>query len=174
MAQVLIAMGLTYWSMIAFGATCAHVLADLPQVRDGAEAAHDAADAEGVGDGLAQAELLRHLEVGDGAGVVAADLEADDDEVGAVERGALVAEGFHRGGDAEGLGELADDDLGFIEALGVDVHQPDLGVGERRALQDVAGDVLGEDGGAGADEGDLGHGMSQDAMSKAARTSRRV
>ena len=51
-----------------------------------------------------------------GAGLVAADLEGDDDEVGAVEGGALVAEGPDRGGDAEGLGELADDDLGLRRA----------------------------------------------------------
>ena len=53
------------------------------QMRHGAEAAHDAADAERVGDGLAQAVLLRHFEIGDRAGLVAADLEGDDDEVGA-------------------------------------------------------------------------------------------
>jgi hypothetical protein len=33
----------------------AHVLGQLPQMRDGAQAAHDAADSQGVGDGLAQA-----------------------------------------------------------------------------------------------------------------------
>ena len=55
-------------------------------MRHRAEAAHDAADAERVGDGLAQAELLRHLEIGDGRRLVAADLEGDDDEIGAVER----------------------------------------------------------------------------------------
>ena len=64
--------------------------AHVEQHRDGAQAAHDAADAERVGDRLAQAEPLRHLEVGHGARLVAADLDHVDRVVGAVERGAPV------------------------------------------------------------------------------------
>ena len=63
-------------------------------MRHSANAAHDTADAERVGDGLTQAELLGNLEVGDRARVVAADLEADDDEVRAFERLALIGIGF--------------------------------------------------------------------------------
>ena len=84
------AIGLTYCSMIASGATCSMSSQIAPQMRHGAEAAHDAADAERVGDGLAQVVFLGHLEIDDGRGLVAADLEADDDEIGAVERLALV------------------------------------------------------------------------------------
>jgi hypothetical protein len=58
-----------------------HVLADLPQMRHGAKTAHDAADAERIGNGLAQAIFARHLEIGDRAGLVPADLEGDDDEI---------------------------------------------------------------------------------------------
>ena len=63
-------------------------------MRHGAQTAHDAADAERVRDRLPQAEPLGDLEIGDGAGIVAADLERDDDEIGALERAALVASGF--------------------------------------------------------------------------------
>ncbi len=38
-------------------------------------------DPQRVGDGLAQAELFRHLEIGDRAGIIAADLEAADHEI---------------------------------------------------------------------------------------------
>ena len=125
-------------------------------MRHGAEAAHDAADAERVGDGLAQAVFLRHLEIGDRAGLVAADLEGDDDEIGAVERLALVGIGLDRGRHAERRDQLAGDDLALFEPLRVDVHQRDRRAGQRRALQHVADDVLHEHGRAGADEGDLG------------------
>jgi hypothetical protein len=81
MAQVLIAIGFTYCSMIASGATSRCPRRSTTGAARCA-APHDAADAERVGDGLAQAELLGHLEIGDGAGLVAADLEADDDEIG--------------------------------------------------------------------------------------------
>ena len=156
-----------------------HVVADLPEVRHGADAAHDAADAKGVGDGLAQAERLRHLEVGHGCRLVAADLEGDHDEVRAIERAALVGEGLDRGADPERGGDLLGNDLTVGEPVGVDVHQVDLGAGERGALQHVADDVLHEDGRAGSDERDDGigrHGGSsvQAATSKAARTSRWV
>ena len=63
------------------------------QHRDRAQPAHDAADAERVGDRLAQAELLRDLEVDHGARLVAADLDHVDRVVGAVERGAAVGGG---------------------------------------------------------------------------------
>ncbi|MCY1549960.1 hypothetical protein D9M68_861690 [compost metagenome] len=50
----------------------------------GAQAAHDASDAQRIGNGLAQIVLFGHLEIDDGRGLIAANLEADDDEVRAV------------------------------------------------------------------------------------------
>lgn len=135
-----------------------HVLADRPQMRHGAQAAHDAADPEGVGNGLAQVVLFGHLEIDHGRGLVAADLEADDDEVGAIERFALVRESLHGGRNAEGVHQLARNDGALFEALRVDVHQADFSAGQCLALQDIADDVLHEHGRAGADEGDLGVG----------------
>ena len=128
------------------------------QHRDGAQAAHDAADAERVGDGLAQAELLRDLEVGDGARLVAADLDHVDRVVGAVERGAAV--GGRRRSSArrvERVGDAAGDELRRLEPFGVDVEQRDLGVGELLVSEDVAEQVAREHRAARADERDLGH-----------------
>src|SRR3569833_989542 len=150
-------------------------------MRHSADAAHDAADAEAVGDGLAQAVLLVLFDVGDGARIVPADLEADDDEVGPLERLALIGEGLDRRLGAERLDHLAGNDGAFFEALRIDVHQRDARVGQGLALQHVADDVLHEHGGAGANECDLwighycllGNGVPhQAAISKAARISR--
>ncbi|ESZ17651.1 hypothetical protein X735_06255 [Mesorhizobium sp. L2C085B000] len=102
-----------------------HVLADLPQMRHGPEAAHDAADAERVGNGLAQAVFLRHLEIGDGAGLVTADLEGDDDEVGTGERLALVGIGLGLRLHAQRRDQLVDDDGALFQPLRIDVHQRD-------------------------------------------------
>ncbi len=63
-----------------------HLAAEADHHRDGPQAPEYAADAESVGDGLLEAVLLRHLEVGDGAGLVEADLDGVDDVVGALER----------------------------------------------------------------------------------------
>ena len=125
-------------------------------MRHGAQAAHDAADAERVGDGLAQAVFLRHFEIGDGAGLVAADLESNDDEIGAFQRLALVGIGLNPWPWHQASCKLAGDDLGFSQAFRIDVHQGDRRAGQRGALQDVADDVLHEHGRAGADEGDFG------------------
>ena len=51
-----------------------HIGTEVPQERHGAKSAHDTANAERVGDGLAKSVFLRDLEIGDGAGLVAADL----------------------------------------------------------------------------------------------------
>ena len=51
-----------------------HVGTEVPQEGHGAKPAHDPADAERVGDGLAKSVFLRDLEIGDCAGLVAADL----------------------------------------------------------------------------------------------------
>ena len=128
------------------GAELFHVGAHRQQHRDGAQPADDAADAERVGDRLAQAELLRHLEVGDRARFVAADLDHVDRVVGAVERGAPVGGRRDLGRRVERVGDPAGDELRRREPFGVDVEQRDLGVGELLVPEDVAEQVAGEDG----------------------------
>ena len=94
-AAQLIAIGLTYCSISAFGQSSAMSRAMSISTGRGAQAAHDAADAERVGDGLAQPALLRHLEVGDRAGLVAGDLDHQHDVVGVLQRPPAIG----RGGD---------------------------------------------------------------------------
>jgi hypothetical protein len=75
--------------------------------------------------------LSGDLEVDHRRGAVAADLEGGDDEVGAGKGAAAVGRGFDLGGGAHRGDELAGDDLGFLEPLGVDVHQREGGVCQR-------------------------------------------
>ena len=93
-----------------------------------------------------EAVFLRHLEISDGAGLVAADLEGDDDEIGTVEGLALIGVQLDAGLDAERRDQLADDDFAFLQTLWVDVHQCDLCAGQSRALQHIADDVFHEHG----------------------------
>ena len=132
-----------------------HVAQHVEHHGDGAQAAHDPADAQRVTDGLLQAVLLRDLEVGDGGGLVAADLDRVQHEAGAVERGAAVGAGGDDGRDAERARDAVRDLLGQAEAVGVDVVQRDLGPGEFRVRQQVTQQVAGEHGAAGTDERDL-------------------
>ena len=130
-----------------------HVLADRPQMRHGAQPAHDAANAQRVGNRLAQAEFLRHLEIGHRARFVPADLEGYYNEIGALQRPALVAMGLDLRANAKARNELARDELGFGEPLRIDVHQREGGIGKRGMLQRVADDVLHEHRRTGTDEG---------------------
>jgi hypothetical protein len=131
-----------------------HVGADTPQMRRGAQAAHDAADAQRVGDRLAQAVALGQFEIGDGAGLVAADLKGDDDEIRAAQRAALFRCGFDARLDAERRDHLAGDDSAFLQPQRIDVHQRDRRARQSGALQYVANNVLHEHCRAGADESD--------------------
>ena len=126
---------------------------------NGAEAAEDAADAEGIADGLEEAVLAGNLEIDDGAGLVAADLDGADNIAGAADGFALVEGGLDAGLDLEGVDHAVGHDLGDLEAVGIDVLQAEGGAGELGELEDVAEEVFGENDGAGADEGNLeGHG----------------
>ena len=155
-----------------------HVAADAEQHRDRPQPAHDPADAERVGDRLAQPEPLGDLEVDDGRGPVAADLERRHDVVGPVERGAPVGRRLDLRPGPVRLHEAARHELGGAQALGVDVHQRERRrVGELGEAEDVADEVAGEHRRAGADEGDPRHGhasrvcwMRERARSRRART----
>ena len=72
------------------GAQRLHVAADIQKDRDRAQPAHDAADSQRVGDGLAQAVLLRNLEIDHGARLVAGDLEHGNGVVGVRQRRAAI------------------------------------------------------------------------------------
>jgi hypothetical protein len=123
------------------------------QYREGAQRAEDAADAEGVGDRLAQAVAGRDREVGAG-GLVHADLDDVDDEVGVREgRAAVEVRGDLRFGAAY-LGDVPGRALRRREPFRVDVVQRDPGVGEFGEGEQVGEQALREHHTAGADEGD--------------------
>src|SRR5690606_25819507 len=90
----------------------------------------------------------------DRAGIVAADLEARDDEIGPFESRALIGEGFDRRRHAQRPDELARYDLALGEPAGIDVHEGNTRTGKRLPLQKVTDNVLHEHRRAGADEGD--------------------
>jgi len=140
------------------GAEPLHVADHLEHGGDGAQAAHDAADAEGVADRLLEAVAFGDLEVADRARPVARHLDHAQHVVGAVERALAVGGGGDRGSCPDGLGDPPGDDVGEVEPRGVDVEQPDVALGQGGGAEDVAEQVLGEDGAAGADEGDGGVG----------------
>ncbi len=139
------------------GAELLHLGAHVEHHRDRPEAAHDPADPERVGDGLAQAELLRDFEVGDGRGLVATDLDHVDRVVSAVERGPPVGGRDDLRLRVECICDAAGDERGGLEPFGVDVEQRDLGVGELLVPEDVTEQVAREHSAARADEHDLGH-----------------
>ena len=119
--------------------------------------AEDAADAERVGDCLAQAVLLRNLEVDHRARLVAADLNHIDRVVRAVERGAAIG----RRGDArrrpDRRGDAMRDDLRDAQPLGINIHQRDLAPGQFGVREDIAEQILREDDAPRADHRDLRH-----------------
>ena len=149
-----------------------HVSGECVEEAEGAQAAEDAADAERVGDRLAHPEGLGHVEVRERRRVTA-DVHGVDHEVGTVEGGAPV-----RGRADDGLAPVvphgdAGDLLGEPEPCGVVVvhdqgQRAEVVVGEQ-----VAEQLPGELGGAGADEAQGGHRQSIAAhpeMSKIAQT----
>ena len=136
-----------------------HVPGKVRHDGNGAQGAHDAADAQGVADGLAQAVLLGHLKVDDGAGVVQAHLNGVDDEVRAPQ-GVLavlhpqVGTRFCHSRPLVWLHGLQDG-LALLEALPVDVVQGEGAVPQLGHAHAVADDVAGKDGAARAHKGNL-------------------
>ena len=135
-----------------------HVPGEVQHHRDGAQRPEHAADAQRVRDGLLEAVLLRDLEVGDGAGLVAAHLDGVDHVVRALERSLAV---FHAqvSLDAGPGAVVSVDGLehrgGFGQPRGVHVVERDDALLERRGHHAVAQHVLGKYGRARAHKGDL-------------------
>ena len=135
-----------------------HVPGKVRHDGNGAQGAHDAPDAQGVADGLAQAVLLGHLKVDDGAGVVQAHLNGVDDEV-RPPQGVLAV--FHPqvaldfAIAALGLAHGLQDGLALLEPLPVDVVQGKGAVPQLGHAHAVANDVAGKDGTARAHKGNL-------------------
>ena len=130
-----------------------HVPADVQEHRDGAQRLEDAAGAHGI-----RHRLVDAVAQGDGVvdGWLVADPDRRDDVVGVVEGLRPVCGGVHGVGAAVVGGEPLGVSSHKVEPLLVDVHQGDVGSGQRRRLHHVLQEPPGEDDAAGADEGDLG------------------
>ena len=143
------------------GADRLDVAGEVLEHRYRAQGAHDAADAERVGDRLAQAVLLRDLEVDDGAGLVEADLDRVDDKVCAAQRLPAVfnaAVGLERGPVLVCVVvDGAEDDVGLLKAFRVDVVKCDFAFAERGRAHAVAEHIARKDRAAGAHKGDFWH-----------------
>ena len=141
-----------------------HVAHHVQHDRDGAQRAHDAADPQRVGDGLLEAEFLRNLEVGYGRRPVAADLDRVDHVARAFEGTFAVDTGGDLWCGADGCGDAACNHFGQFQPLFIDVVQRDFAVGEFGIGKNVAQQIAGKHGTAGADQGDfqwvIGHGYS--------------
>jgi hypothetical protein len=134
-----------------------HVLGDLHDHRDRAQAAEDPADTEGVTDRLPHPVARRDVEVQPGR-VVPADLDLVDHVPGVPQRRAPVEMRAHHGTGPGLRGDPAGQDLGVPEPLGADVVQGELQAAAQLGVAAQVGhDVAGELNAAGADERDLDH-----------------
>ena len=140
------------------GADLVHIVAEGLHNGNGTEGAHDAADAEGIGDGLTEAVLLGDLKIDNGAGIVAADLNGVDHELGTAE-GLLAVLDAEMGGNlsvaAYGIDHAVQDALALLQTLGVDVVESKLGITKSLGAEAVADDVAGKDGTACAHKGNF-------------------
>lgn len=113
-------------------ADLAHIVADSPQVRDGAQRAHNASRPQRIGNGLLQAVALADCKIGDGTGLIAANLEGNDDKIGALQGGFPVAVATDFAVRAHGIHQLAHHDMRLFQPGFIDIHQRDMRRFQRR------------------------------------------
>ena len=134
-----------------------HIAGDVNQDGYRAQRAHDAADAQGIGNGLTQAVFFGDLEVNDRRGFVAANLNHADDIVGAGQCSAAIGGDFDSRIDPKCLDDMLRHLLRLFQTSRIDIHQTDGGVRQFRITPDIAHQVFGKNGAAGADECHFGH-----------------
>ena len=146
------------------GADRFHVFGKIPQHGDGAQRTHDAADSQGVADGLAQTVFLGNLEIRHRAGLVQAHLDGVHHEVGAPEGLPAVLHAqisLDDGAVLVGIFvDCAEDDLRFLQALGVDVIQCDLALAQSGRAHAVPQYIPGKHRAASSHKCDFRHVLS--------------
>ena len=136
------------------GRHLADVLAEVQDDRDVALAVEDAARADRVADALVDAVFERDADV-IGIGLEAADADAADDVVRALERLAAIGGRGDGGGQPVGLDHAVEHLPDHRKAVLADVGQCELGVAQLRDRHDVGEQASGEADAPGANDGDL-------------------
>ena len=139
------------------GGVVRHRVGDVEHGRDGAQGAGNPANTVSVGNGLADPELLRDVEV-DERRVLAPHLDGVDDVVAPAHARRAVLGCDDRDLPACSRRQALNRSPGPLEAVGVNIDQADLGVSSDLLLQEVANQRACENEAPGTNNGDLGHG----------------
>lgn len=121
-------------------------------MRDGAQRAHNASRPQRIGNGLLQAVALADCKIGDGTGLIAANLEGNDDKIGALQGGFPVAVATDFAVRAHGIHQLAHHDMRLFQPGFIDIHQRDMRRFQRRALENITENIFDEHRRTGADK----------------------
>ena len=138
-----------------------HIVGKVLKNRDGAQCAEDAADSEGVGNGLAKTILLGHLKIGNGAGLIKADLNGINYKISAAQ---CITAVF----DAKILADFGtsvvdifvkghNHGVGFLKTVGVDVVKRIFKIRERITHHGVTDDIFGKYGASRTHKCNLSH-----------------
>ena len=111
-------------------------------MRDGAQRAHNASRPQRIGNGLLRAVALADCKIGDGTGLIAANLEGNDDKIGALQGGFPVAVAADFAVRAHGIHQLAHHDMRLFQPGFIDIHQRDMRRFQRRALENITENIL--------------------------------
>ena len=124
-------------------------------MRYGAQGAHNAPRAQRIGDGLLQAMAFTDLKIGDGAGLIAANLEGDHNEISALQGGFAIAMAADFALRADGIHQLAHHGMRLFQSGVIDIHQRDMRRFQRRALENITENIFNEHRRTGADKGNF-------------------
>ncbi len=90
----------------------------------------------------APAVALADCKIGDGTGLIAANLEGNDDKIGALQGGFPVAVAADFAVRAHGIHQLAHHDMRLFQPGFIDIHQRDMRRFQRRALENITENIL--------------------------------
>ena len=133
-----------------------HILAYVYQDGYRAQPAENAAWSQGIAHALPHAILERYVDVML-KGLKAAHLDRRYHIACTIQRLSPIKGGLHSGREISLIDDLLHERPRHLQALGINVHEGDGAVLERRNQKDVASEVAGEHHAARANDGDLGH-----------------
>ena len=103
-----------------------HIVADAPQVRNGAQRAHNSARAKRIGNSLLHAMQLTDFKIGDRTGLIAANLEGHHHKIRVLQRRFLVAMAADFPLRAQRVHQFAHHNMRLLQASRIDIHQGDM------------------------------------------------